>query len=200
MRYRRRSNALCVRYNRLGNALCVRYRSLVRALSAVLANTSRAGFPLGRHLRLDRVPIGRRTFGVHVQPPPHHTAEGEPIALQQLPLLEAAHGPLNGPDIESSRELDPPRTRKRVTPVLVRVLVLYQRLNGLHKASLFDDTSVTLDTRISQLTPATRSQLSDVASSLNVDPTLVTPSSTLRDALRLLAAALPPRVLKGEVL
>lgn len=78
-----------------------------------------------------------------------------------------------------------------------KLFLLMQRFHGTQLRKLFSGT-VTLDTRLNQLSRAERDALTDTAVSLGLDVTGVTTTMTVRQAIKFLADQLPPFVLRGE--
>lgn len=77
---------------------------------------------------------------------------------------------------------------------------LFQFMQRFHARQVrrFFESGITLDTRVNQLTAPQRNALTDAASSLNLDTSVVTNTMPLRQALRLLIQQLPSFQLAGE--
>lgn len=80
-----------------------------------------------------------------------------------------------------------------------RVISFMQRWQGLFGERLFGGT-VTLDTRINQLTATQRQRLNTVAADLNLDTSGITNTTTLRQALKAIADQLPDVIVQGEAI
>lgn len=80
---------------------------------------------------------------------------------------------------------------------LRKIVMFAQKFRGLFKARLFED-GITLDSTVNQIPLAKRQRLADTADALGLDRSAITGSTTVRQALRILADQLPDASLLGE--
>jgi hypothetical protein len=89
-------------------------------------------------------------------------------------------------------------TYRTVIALVIKLFKILQRLHGRWLTTIFE-SGITLSTTFSQLTQAQRDRLQDVATSFGIDTSGVTGTTTIRQALKLLAQQLQGCALMGEV-
>lgn len=90
-------------------------------------------------------------------------------------------------------------TYRQVIRRVRRIITFMQRYFGIHRESAFAG-GLTLDTRINQIPQARRQRLAATAQDLGLDTSGISGTTTIRQALRILADQLPDVVLQGETL
>lgn len=88
-------------------------------------------------------------------------------------------------------------TWRQVVGRVVRTAILAQRFDGLFRKSWFD-ASVTLDTRVNQLSQTLRNNLQAAAQDLGLDTSFITGTMLMREVLVTWGNALPPISVEGE--
>ncbi len=143
--------------------------------------------------------------GADVTPAEHTTISGNadviaiPLNLDATLNAGAVTAAQNWMEARSlpSEWITTSHTSRDVLRVIGKICTLMQRFNGRQRRKFFE-SGVTLDSQLSDLTQAQRNALLDAATSLGLDTSGATGSTTIRQALRNLCQQLPSFTLAGQ--